>query len=180
MDGLWSDDDDYDGDDAVLVPGDKREKGRFERFTVKGPRATDCWIWRGAIADDGYGRFSIQRDGRERVVRANRYALALAVGSVDNHTNALHWCCDTPVCVRAEPDHLGTTHIVSGTQAQNLLSMSLKGRGGGAPGGRRWYGADKAERCRRARALREAVRYGWDADAVAQALGDTAGMPTLF
>ncbi len=42
------------------------ELDRFYRKVVKGPRPDDCWIWTGAIADDGYGRFAIRRDGVER------------------------------------------------------------------------------------------------------------------
>ena len=34
----------------------------------------------GAIPDDGYGRFSITRDGVEHTVKPHRYAVALALG----------------------------------------------------------------------------------------------------
>ncbi|WP_420367101.1 hypothetical protein [Curtobacterium sp. L1-20] len=30
---------------------------RFWSHVVKGPAPADCWIWTGAIGDDGYGRF---------------------------------------------------------------------------------------------------------------------------
>ena len=54
----------------------------------EGPRETDCWLWAGggtaAIADDGYGRFWVARDGRQRVLRPHRVAWALAEGvSID-------------------------------------------------------------------------------------------------
>lgn len=39
----------------ALTPEDVE---RFWTHVVKGPRETDCWIWTGAIADDGYGQYS--------------------------------------------------------------------------------------------------------------------------
>jgi hypothetical protein len=32
------------------------EAERFWAKVVRGPGERDCWIWTGAIADDGYGR----------------------------------------------------------------------------------------------------------------------------
>lgn len=51
---------------------------RFWSHVVRGPKADDCWLWTGAIADDGYGRFWLTDDGRQRVVRPHRLALELA------------------------------------------------------------------------------------------------------
>ncbi|MGY4783898.1 hypothetical protein ACVH9Z_28815 [Rhodococcus opacus] len=66
-----------------------------------------------------------------------------------------------------------------GTQAQNLAGMGAKGRGGGRGQTWHWYGPDRAARAARSRALREAVRGGWDADAVRAALLASEN-PTLF
>ena len=49
------------------------EIARFEAKIVEGP-GEYCTIWRGAIGDDGYGRFSITREGREGLV--NLFGLA--------------------------------------------------------------------------------------------------------
>jgi hypothetical protein len=33
------------------------EVERFTRFVLRGRGPRDCWLWTGAIADDGNGRF---------------------------------------------------------------------------------------------------------------------------
>ncbi|MCZ4516929.1 hypothetical protein O4220_00265 [Rhodococcus ruber] len=150
---------------------------------MRGPRDDSCAIWVGAIADDGYGRFWLMRDGRQRVVRPHRYALARALGvPVTDEVTALHMC-DKPICVRVTLDKDtrvgGVRHVVDGTQSQNLLDMGAKGRGGGRRQRGLWYGPDRVARAARSRLLREAVRGGWDEDAVRAALL-AATTPTLF
>ncbi len=153
------------------------EVARFTRFVVRGPGPRDCWLWVGAIADDGYGRFWLNRNGGKRVVRPHRYALALARHLVlDEGQLVLHEVCDLPLCVRAEP--VGG-HLEVGTQAQNLAQMGRAGRGGGRGWPHRWYGLDRAQRAARSQALRTAVRDGWDPEAVREAL-EAAGQPALF
>jgi hypothetical protein len=131
-------------------------------------------IWAGAIGGDGYGSFWIRRDGAGRVVRAQRYALAVALGGREllGWEMALHEC-DNPLCVRViDPATApaGTAlHAVTGSQAQNMARMGRRGRGGGRaviP----VRGQGLAARVRRSRALREAVKDGWDEEAVAAAL----------
>ena len=51
---------------------------RFKAKIVRGPGSRDCAIWTGAIADDGYGRFSLRRAGRQLTVSSHRLAYALA------------------------------------------------------------------------------------------------------
>jgi hypothetical protein len=118
------------------------------------------------------------------VVRAHRYALAMSLGGRElaPWVMGLHEC-DNPLCVKVvEPAtaRLGTAlHVVSGTQAQNMQRMGWRGRGGG----RRAIpsrGEQLAARVRRSRALRAAVRDGWDGAAVAAALLDGADAPTLW
>jgi len=157
------------------------ELARFETNVVRGPYRDDCAIWVGAIGGDGYGRFWVRRGGGTRImVRANRYALAAAqdgeplAGSV----RALHGC-DNTVCVRvSQPGDLGLLHVVGASQRDNLKRMGRARRGGVRPVVRRgsW---GLAQRRARAVALRDAVRDGWDADAVAQALL-TLREPTLW
>lgn len=153
-----------------------REVLRFNRFVVRRPEtapddpsAMTCAIWTGAIADDGYGRFSITRDGRERTVRPNRFAVALALGvPLLPSEVAEHVECDNPICVHADPDP-AIGHIWPSTQAENLRRMNAKGRGHGRGHRwwlRRWSGLTRAERAERSRQLADAVRDGWDDDAV--------------
>lgn len=164
---------------GFLAVGGADEIARFDAFVVRGPVATDCWIWTGAIADDGYGRFWIQRDGRQRVVRPNRYALARWIGPVPADRVAMHGVCDNPICVRVEPGSPQRSHVMLGTQSANLASMGAKGRSGGAQ--RAWMrnGLDREQRAARSYALREAVRNGWD-DAAVLAVLSNSGSPGLF
>jgi len=114
------------------------------------------------------------------MVRANRYALAAAQNGkpLEPWVRALHGC-DNPPCVRVStPADGGLLHVVPGTQRENMLMMARAGRGGGRVAVRR---GDNGIRARRARAvaLRDAVRNGWDSEAVAAALlGSTE--PTLW
>lgn len=148
------------------------EIARFEAQVVRGPGRQDCAIWTGAIGGDGYGRFWVRRGAGERVmVRANRYALAAAREGValEPWERALH-ACDNPVCVRVSTaDEVGLLHLVAGSQRDNMEHMARARRGGGRPAVRRGD-SGLAQRRERAVALREAVRGGWDAAAVADAL----------
>lgn len=125
------------------------------------------------------------RGGRQRVVRPHRYALARALDvPLTDDVTALH-LCDNPICVRVTLDPhaagigVGVRHVVDGTQSQNLLDMGAKGRGGGRRQPGLWYGPDRVARAARSRRLREAVRGGWDEDAVRAAVLDSTA-PTLF
>ncbi|WP_236567334.1 hypothetical protein [Nocardia sp. CY41] len=177
-----------------LEAGDTAERARFEAKVVRGPGRDDCWIWIGGIGDDGYGRFWIRRDGRAQVVRPPRYAVALYVGTVPAGRYAMHDECDNPICVRAMQVDDRRPHVVLGTQQQNLTTMGRRRRShGGRPV---WLhdGLTRAQRVARSRALREAVRSGWDEDAVRAAMliggsradrypvenGEFVDHPTLF
>jgi hypothetical protein len=156
------------------------ELERFEDNVVRGPGAEDCAIWCSAIGADGYGRFWVRRGGARIMVRANRYALAAALNGkpLEPWVRALHGC-DNPACVRASlPGEIGLLHIIGGSQRDNMMMMARAGRGGGRVTVRRGDHGIKARRAR-AVALREAVRRGWDAEAVEAALlGSTD--PTLW
>jgi hypothetical protein len=83
------------------------------------------------------------------------------------------------VCVRvSRPGEIGLLHVVGGTQRDNMEMMGRARRGGGRPAVRRGI-AGLSQRRERAVALRDAVRNGWDAAAVAQALL-TLREPTLW
>jgi hypothetical protein len=145
-----------------------REVERFLRKVMRrpdthpaDPAAVTCAIWTGAIADDGYGRFSITRDRREHTVKPHRYAVALALGvPVPARAVIEHVVCDNPICVQAHPDPL-LGHIWPSTQSENLRRMQAKGRGQ-RWWLRRWSGLGRAERAERSRQLAAAVREGWD------------------
>ena len=144
---------------------------RFWSYVVKGPKATDCWIWTGAIGDDGYGRFwaifESDATARPRVVRPHRMAWALAEGqSIDVPPVVEHVVCDNPICVRADGTLLD--HLEGSTQAANLSRIAQRGRRGAIGYRSRMRG--KEAMYRRSLALRAAVADGWDDDRIARAL----------
>jgi Helix-turn-helix domain of resolvase len=81
--------------------------------------ANGCWIWLGAKNRDGYGEQ--WWDGRLRSV--HRLSAHLLLGLDLNTKLCVLHSCDTPACFN--PDHLRT-----GTQAENILDATLKGRMG--------------------------------------------------
>ena len=156
---------------------DASELDRFWAKVVRGPGRGDCWVWIGAISDDGYGRFQIRRNGAVRVVRPNRYALAVAFGlHLDEFEVAEHAVCDVPLCVRVVGD--GADHVWASTQSANLARMGWRSRGGGAAWARRFRGVTRADRAAASRRLRDAVRDGWDSERIAAAL-DSSDAPQL-
>ncbi|GLB92989.1 hypothetical protein [Mycobacterium kiyosense] len=156
------------------------ELARFAAHVVRGPGAEDCAIWTGAVGTDGYGRFWVGRGSDRIMVRPNRYALAAALEGepLAPWVRALHGC-DNPACVRVSlPGEVGLLHIVGGTQRDNMVMMARAGRGGGRLPIRQGGNGLRARR-ERAVALREAVRHGWDAEAVRAALLGSSD-PTLW
>jgi len=137
----------------------------------RAPNAADCWIWTGAIGDDGYGRFwavfGSDATARPRVVRPHRLAWALAEGlSIDVPPVVEHVVCDNPICVRADGTLLD--HLEGSTQSANLARIALRGRRGATGYRSRMRG--KEAMYRRSLALRAAVADGWDEDRIARAL----------
>ncbi|MGH3901179.1 MAG: hypothetical protein ACRDTA_23600 [Pseudonocardiaceae bacterium] len=134
----------------------------FEAKIVEGP-GDYCSIWTSAIGDDGYGRFSITREGQERTVKPHRYAVAYRLGvPIEFGEVVENIVCDNPICCRAHPEPT-VGHVWPSTQADNLRRMASRGRGGGRRWWvRRWSGLSRPERAERSRALAAAVRDGWD------------------
>lgn len=153
---------------------DAAERNRFFSRVVCGPGPQDCHLWVGAIGSDGYGRFAIRRGPYPHVVRTSRYAAAAALqGQVLAASDLVLHMCDLPLCVRsvtaADIETGIRAHIILGTQSDNMRRMASMGRGGGR---RAIFTRDAGVTARvaRSRALRDAVRGGWDDDAVQEAL----------
>lgn len=89
------------------------------RFWSKVAKTNACWVWEGATNGRGYGRFTIGRHARYQAHRVSWY---LAYGNIPDRMVILH-TCDNTRCVN--PDHLRL-----GTQHDNLMDMSAKGRHG--------------------------------------------------
>lgn len=154
---------------------------RFWSHVVRGPNVADCWLWSGAIGDDGYGRFWVTENGRQRVVRPHRFALELTTGErLLVHEQVLHRC-DVSLCVRAEADVV-TSHLSVGDNAANMLDRSQRGRHV-APGAQVFTrDATRRDRARRSRAIRAVLlEHGWHEQRLRAAIsGATETMTPLF
>src|SRR5690242_9382390 len=73
------------------------DEARFWTKVIKGPRENDCWLWTGAVGDDGYGRFWIKTPAGQQAVRPQRFAYLLLTGEqLDPDTKLMH-SCDIPI-----------------------------------------------------------------------------------
>jgi hypothetical protein len=82
-----------------------------------------CWLWQGAINNDGYG--TIKSSGR--AMKAHRAAWVLFRGAIPASTCVMHRC-DNPTCVNP-------AHLTVGTHLENMRDMRRKGRGPERPTG---------------------------------------------
>lgn len=138
----------------------QREEKRFWEKVIKGPTENACWIWTGAIGDDGYGRFWTQTpDGGQRMLRAHRAAAEIIYGVEAITDQLVTHLCDNPLCVRAEP---GTTgHLFIGTHAENMSEREYRGRGN--LHNPLWRHQGRAARAAAARLLRaHTLTHGYD------------------
>ena len=159
----------------------KLEQDRFWSYVVKGPAVEDCWIWTGAIADDGYGRFWTQTDTGQKVLRPQRYAYLLATGVELSRSVLLLHSCDVPICVHAVAD-AAESHLVEGTHRENMLDRTQKNRHANRWSAWRFNGLPKVERAQRSRDLRDVIlTHGWDVERMSAALaGVEETHPRLF
>lgn len=103
---------------ACKVAATKTTEALARRFWPKVTRSAGCWLWRGMIGTNGYGRLRNGRD--EPVLYAHRVSYELNIGPIPNGMNVCHRC-DNPPCVR--PDHL-----FLGSDADNMADKVAKGR----------------------------------------------------
>jgi hypothetical protein len=86
------------------------------RFWPKVEKTSACWLWRGALANSGYGRVWFNRT----MYQAHRVAYMLSNGQIPDGVDVCHRC-DVKICVR--PDHL-----FLGTRLDNMRDAATKGR----------------------------------------------------
>lgn len=89
------------------------------------PELGPCWLWTGCTNDSGYG---ILRIGT-RNERVHRWIYQRLYGALPPRIEVLHRC-DNPPCFRP-------THLMHGTQAENMQDMYAKGRNWEQPRGER-------------------------------------------
>lgn len=97
------------------------------RFWAKVERTENCWEWRASVfLQTGYGQFALSSTVP---VNAHRMAWELHNGPIPVGAYVLHQC-DNRRCVRPE-------HLFLGTQKDNMVDMSMKGRHVGTRG-KKW------------------------------------------
>lgn len=127
----------------------QREETRFWEKVIKGPSPSACWIWVGAIGDDG----------TQRMLRAHRAAAEIIYGLEEITGRLVTHLCDNPLCVRAELD--GAGHLFIGTHAENMAEREHRGRGN--LHNPLWRHQGRAARAAAARLLRaHTIQNGYD------------------
>ncbi|MCW2133361.1 hypothetical protein [Arthrobacter sp. VKM Ac-2550] len=155
------------------------DEARFWPKIIKGRRENDCWLWTGAVGDDGYGRYWIKTASAQQALRPQRFAYLLLTGEhLPADIKLLH-TCDIPLCVRATGGK--DSHLYPGTQADNLRDRSQKRRHANAHTWR-WRGTGRTNFAAQSRQLRDALKeHGWDESVIRPLMsGHDPNAPTLF
>ncbi len=113
-----------------------------------------CWLWKGGMSLDGYGRFRKSARRGSGMLNAHRWSLEDSLGR--SLAKSMHAChhCDNPACVRP-------THLFAGTLQDNEDDKTAKGR---RPCGDRHHSrlhpevVPRGEDCVRAKLTDRAVR----------------------
>lgn len=90
------------------------------RFWNNVVRADGCWLWVGTIDDKGYGKISHGGRAYKKDLKAHRLSYELRNGPIPDGMVICHRC-DTPACVNP-------AHLYAGTQKQNMMDASARGR----------------------------------------------------
>ncbi len=97
-------------------------KAQLTRFWSKVQRGSVCWEWQAGRFRRGYGMFNAGRfhDGKQDIRYAHRVAYQLCRGDIPAGLVVMHACDNPPCC--------NPTHLVLGTQGDNLADAEHKGR----------------------------------------------------
>jgi hypothetical protein len=88
------------------------------RFWAKVNRTDSCWLWTGSVTSVGYGQFAVAHNVNWS---AHRYSWLLHHGNLPKPPLQVLHSCDVRRCVNP-------AHLWAGTQKDNLLDASRKGR----------------------------------------------------
>lgn len=86
---------------------------------------TKCWSWTGSIKKSGYGKCYKEINKIQKTMTSSRVSWEIHNGEIHENLLVCHKC-DVRNCVN--PDHL-----FLGTQKENMVDMSKKGRGSNPP-----------------------------------------------
>lgn len=106
----------------ILTKDSVNIKTRFLRYVKIPNDLNDCWEWYGSKDEKGYGYFKF----KGKMIRAHRVSYILHNGEFDSTLYCLH-NCDNPGCVNP-------IHLYLGTQQDNMIDMTQKGRHRNAKG----------------------------------------------
>lgn len=105
------------------------------RFWSKVEKSDGCWEWNASIFKlTGYGQFALEST---RPINAHRMAWILEHGDIPDGMNVCHHC-DNRLCVNP-------AHLFLGSQQDNMIDMTEKGRHVGTRG-HKWTPAAKLAR----------------------------------
>lgn len=133
---------------------------QIETFWSHVDKSGDCWNWTAGLDRDGYGK--VKSGGQ--IYRAHRLAWYMTNG----YTSALlRHSCDNPQCVNP-------THLIEGTQKENMADMVLRGRQSVGINKKLDYNKAKAIRLKRSKMKRSVLslarEYGVDGHTIRDVL----------
>jgi DNA-binding XRE family transcriptional regulator len=100
----------------------RKDIKRFIKY-IRINKETGCWEWTGFKDKDGYGQFSITKNGRQIRIKSHRAAIEMATGILIPEGMCVCHKCDNPKCINV------LICLFLGTHQDNMKDRDNKGRG---------------------------------------------------